>query len=318
MNNNKTIWGITDGSAGMKSQVEGVCTALGLPYELKTCKRRWPFYLLPAGFSFGALKQLTSDSDKLTAPWPDAVITSGRRSAALGLAVKAASGGKTKAVHITDPRSGREKFDLIVAMEHDAAEGPNVIKTSLALHRLTQETLAAARAQWEPVFAHLPKPWIAVLIGGSTHRYKMGVAEMRQVVAMIKGVLRRESGSLLVTTSRRTGDENVALLRESFIGESRTWLYDEHGDNPYLGLLACADYIIVTEDSVNMLSEAAYTGKPIYIVPMPGLTGKPIAFAEKLLQCGIAKRLDQNMLNDWKYNIIDEQKRVAKTLFQLI
>src|SRR5262245_48551376 len=111
------LWGITDGSAGMKSQVEGVLAALGLPYVLKTCRRRRPWAWLPIACHKNALRQFTKESDKLGSPWPDALITSGRRSAALALAVKEASEGATKLIHLTDPRICRREFDLIVAME---------------------------------------------------------------------------------------------------------------------------------------------------------------------------------------------------------
>ncbi len=313
------FWGITDGSAGMKSQVEGVLETLGQPYTLKTCMRKRPFCWLPVAMWRGALSQLTASSDRLAPPWPAAVITSGRRSAPLGLAIKIASAGRTKAIHLTDPRACRRDFDLIVTMAHDPVEGDNVIKTRFALHRLTRSNLALASTQWQPVFAALPKPWIAVLIGGSTHRYTLNEPTMREVIASLKALLTRESGSLLITPSRRTGEANIRLLHEAFAAEKRAWIYDMQGENPYLGMLGVADYIIATNDSVNMLSEAAYTGKPVYVLPFTGhIDTKPARFADMLIQGRIARALSTARLGPMPYTIEDERVRVAHAVLAIL
>lgn len=314
------LWGITGGEGGVASQVQGVLSALGLPYLLKSSQRREPFVWLPMAFYDGAFRQLTPKSDPLEAPWPAAVVTSGRRSAPLGLAIKAASGGVTKAIHLTDPRACRLQFDLIVAMEHDRTPGPNVVRTHFALHRVTKQTLAEAGPQWEAKFARLPRPWIAVLLGGSTNRYTLTDTAMRQLVDRLQETLQSTPGSLLITPSRRTGEANVALLRETFASDPRVFLHDMKGDNPYMGMLALADHIVVTDDSVNMISEACFTGKPVHILAMAGqqeTRPKPLQFARRMVEEGIARPLSLP-LETWRYPVVDEMQRVTDAIRRLL
>lgn len=313
------LWGVTTGHGGMHNQVQGVLEELGLPFVMKHAQRRKPWCWLPVCCYRGALKQLTPGSDTLAAPWPDAVIASGRRSAALALAIKRASGNRTKIIYITDPRACRNRFDLIVAMEHDHVSGPNVISTRLALHRLTQASLAEAGAAWASKFTHLPAPRVAVLIGGTTHKYTLTEPAMRQLIAMLKGLLRREQVSLLITPSRRTGEKNLALLKEAMAEEKRAYVYGMAGENPYPAVLALADYVLVTEDSVNMMSEAAYVKKPLYLLPLPGHENtKPARFAERLIADGIARRLSEAPLEHWDYPMPEERSRVAAAIRALL
>ncbi len=312
------IWGITDGSAGMQSQVQGVLQALGESYEIKTCKRSAPWVWLPVTCNRFALSQLTKESDRLEPPWPDALVTSGRRSASLALAIKRKSGGRTKIIHLTDPRGCRGKFDLIVAMAHDHADGNNVMKTRFALHRVTPSLLAEAGEAWKPRLAHLPRPYIAVLIGGSTNKYTLTTAAMQRMVTAITEIHEKEAGSLLITPSRRTGEANITLLRDAFKGRDRVMLHDLTGENPYLGMLALADHIVVTDDSVNMLSEAAATGKPVHILKLPGHQDtKPARFAHKLMTDEVARTLALP-LQTWSYKVADDMQEVVKAIRKLL
>lgn len=312
------LWGLTDGSAGMRSQVEGVLEALGRPYALKTARRRAPWAWLPMVCHHGALSQLTPESDALVPPWPRAVVSSGRRAASLALAIKQAARGGVKLIHLTDPRACRGRFDLIVAMEHDSAEGPNVLRTRYALHRLTQTRLQEAAKLWAPRLEAWPKPWTGVLLGGSTHRYTLDAAAMDHVIARLREVLERGPGSLLITPSRRTGEENIRRLLQAFGGNPRVFLHLLEGENPYLGFLALSDALIVTDDSVNMLSEAHFTGKPIYLLPLPGHADtKPARFARRMVEEGVAREL-RLPLETWKYLVVDERERIVERVREIL
>ena len=180
----KTCWTITDEFLGMKSQVMGLSDAIGLPTTHKTCQRRWPWGWL--GLSWGnPLKQLTSRSDSLTPPWPDLVITCGRRSAPLALAIKKQNGGKTFCVHIQNPILEVAAFDLIVAPEHDQLKGPNVISTKGALHKVTPQKLKDGLKTDGALFRGLPRPYSTVLLGEPTNRYKMLRPAMENLIQQI-------------------------------------------------------------------------------------------------------------------------------------
>ena len=123
---------------------------------------------------FGGARQFAPESDALTPPWPDIVIAAGRQSVAPSLWVKRASGGKTRVIQLQNPGIAWRHFDLIVTPEHDRLRGNNVISTRGSLHRVTPAVLSRNAEKWAPVFSHLPRPYIAVLIGGSNSVYRLG------------------------------------------------------------------------------------------------------------------------------------------------
>jgi len=311
-------WGITSGAAGMEAQVRAVADALAIPCDIKKAQLRAPFVYLPNGFYTGALKPLALSlldpaSDALLPPWPDLVISCGRRAAAVALGIKAQS-PITKFIHIQDPHISSRHFDAVIAMAHDKITGPNVIKTRFALHTITPARLEEARQHFAPRFAAYPAPYIAVLLGGSTNKYRLQPDAMRHIISQLEQLLAATSGSLLITPSRRTGAENTALLREVFAGNSRVYIYDCIEENPYLGMLALADAVVVTDDSVNMMSEAHATGKPLYILPLPRHHhSKPAAFAQGLVQDGIARKWN-GALEKWDYPINHEMANLAGKL----
>ena len=130
----------------------------------KVLLARAPWSKLPSGELI--LRGLTPDSDRLEPPWPDLIVSSGRRSALIARTARRRAGGKPLLVHVQDPRAGARDFDLVVAMAHDAVEGPNVLKVATTLHDVTPERLAAAADAWRERLAHLPRPLIGVVVGG--------------------------------------------------------------------------------------------------------------------------------------------------------
>ena len=316
-------WGLTDGSAGMIAQVKALAVCLGKPVEMKKVGVKKPYVYLPNAVHAALFKQavfpefMSEDSDALTVPWPELVISCGRRAGLIAMGLRhrlLKLSDRPRFIHIQDPQMPAKHFDVIVAMAHDKVKAENVIKTNYALHRVTPEALAQARAQFEPKFAAYPKPHIAVLLGGSTHKYVFSDVAMRLIIAKLRDVLTHTQGSLLITPSRRTGEKNIALLREAFSGDARVYIYDFVEENPYMGLLACADVLVVSDDSVNMMSEAHATGKPIYLLNLPGhVDTKPARFGQRLEHEGAARILVPELTN-WTYPKSTEMEWLGKKL----
>lgn len=305
----KVCWTITGTFAGMKSQVVGLAEAIGLPTVHKTCMRRWPWGWL--GLTWGnPLNQLTKESDKLVPPWPDLLITCGRRSAALALAIKKQSPQKTFCVHIQDPLYHRNDFDLIITPEHDHLKGPNIMSVKGGLHKVTHKKIQQEIAAHKGLFMDFPRPYSTVLIGGSTNRYKMPLKAVEALIHDILKIRELTGGSVLVTPSYRTSYRDV--LTKALQSEPNIYLVDEKVVNPYLALLGLADTIFVTDDSVNMVCEACFTGKPVYILPLlnHGMT-KPKKFIASLIQEGVVRPFE-GAVESWTYEPFNDTEKIAK------
>jgi len=304
----KICWTITDEYPGMQSQVKGLSEAIGLPTVHKTCKRRWPWGWLSLSYG-NPLTQLTTGSDPLSAPWPDLVISCGRRSAPLALAIKKQNGGKTFCVHIQNPILNLKDFDLIVCPEHDKLKGSNVISTKGAIHKITPEKIEEGIRSHAFLFEDLPRPYSVVLLGGSTNRYKMPLEALDDLIKNIILIRDRTQGSILITPSFRTPfrDHLTELLRN----EPNIFLADIEKLNPYFAMLGVADFLFVTDDSVNMVCEACFTGKPVYILPLlnHGST-KPKKFIEGLVQEGVVRSF-QGVIEPWTYTPFNDTAKVA-------
>ena len=286
----------------MASQAEGLAESLGWPHESFAVALRPPWSWLPAHRQPPGLlrRGLTRAPGP---PWPDLLITCGRRSAAVALAIRRAAGGGAFTVHIQDPRAPPWHFDLVVPLRHDGLAGPNVVATRAALHRVTPSRLAAAAARWE---ARLGGIEVAVLLGGRTRSHRFSRASVDALARGLAGL----AGPVAVTPSRRTGAHVLAALRRRLPG---AWFWDGGGENPYLGMLALARHIVVTEDSVSMTSEAIATGKPVYAARMAGGNRRLAGFQAALIADGILRPFDGS-LAEWRYDPVDETPRIAEEI----
>jgi mitochondrial fission protein ELM1 len=303
------VWAMHDGRIGIANQVIGLTEAVGLPFVEKTCTTRFPWSRLPPSLWSDPARGLSAHSDPVAPPWPDLLITAGRGCAAVAIAVKRASGGHSFLVQIQDPRMGRQDFDLMVVPAHDPARGDKVVVTRGAVHRVTPERLAAAASRFAASFAHFPHPRVAVLIGGQNRVYRFGIDQLGTIADQLAGLARRHGASLLVTPSRRTGQAGEALLRERLAGLPAA-IWDGTGENPYFAYLALADAVVVTEDSVSMVTEAASTGKPVYVIELPGGSRKFREFHRDMREAGITRRFD-GALADWRYEVPNDTARAA-------
>ncbi len=249
----------------MKSQARGLALAVAGSVVEKTVGLAAPWRWLPAALIGDPLRRLDADRDRLAPPWPDLLVSCGRRSALLAAAVSRSSGGRTLAVHIQDPRMATDAFDLVVALGHDdIAAGGKVIKTLTALHDVTPEKLAAAANAWRARLAPLGRPLAGLALGGSMSRRPFRRSDARRLVAGLER-LRAAGYGVAITPSRRTPEAAKAMLADAFAGDPRVFIWDLAGDNPYLAILAIADRLIVSSDSVSMLSEALAAGPPVEV-----------------------------------------------------
>lgn len=305
----KCCWTLTTGEAGMTSQAIGLAEAVGLPFEHKTVGLRRPWRWLPGHLCPGVLRGLTPGSDALSPPWPDLLISCGRRSGAVSIAIRRASAGRTLTVHIQDPQIPPRYFDWVVPPRHDGLSGPNVIPTRGALHRVTQDKLAEHAARHAERLAYLPRPLVAVLIGGSNRTCRLTPERSADIGRRLRDLARTHGVGLAVTPSRRTGADNSAALREALTGTPH-FFWDGSGENPYFGLLGLADHIVVTGDSASMVSEACATGKPVYVIDLPGYGRRLQRFHDQLRREGVTRIFD-GRLDSWHYEPINDTPQVA-------
>lgn len=272
---NRTIWALTDGKIGMVNQAVGLASAIAreagdfqIVEKEIVPSRAWS--LLPAGMWPPGVSGVAAP--RLDSPWPDLVVGCGRHAVGPALWIKRQSGGVTRIVHAQHPRTGAARFDAIVAQSHDGLTGSNVTVALGSMNRLTAAALAEAAQNPPAGIAALPNPAVAVLLGGTNSTYRMTSEITRQLADDLRAFVERSGCGLMVTASRRTGSANEALLRARLNGPD-IYFWDGSGDNPYFALLARADAILVTCDSVNMVSEACFTGKPVYVLALDGGAG---------------------------------------------
>jgi uncharacterized protein len=295
-------WVVTDGKPGMENQCLGLAEALGARIAVKRIQLATPWRWLSP---WPALAPLAAVTPALAPPWPDLLIASGRQSAAPSIRVREAAGGRCFTVQIQDPATAHERFDLIVPPRHDRLSGANVLPTRGALHRVTLARLQAEAEKWRPALAHLPRPLVAVLLGGANSAYRLGTAEMNALAEQLRTI----DGGFAVTPSRRTDPAAVAALKSGLPAE-RTIIWDSSGENPYFGYLGLADHVLVTCDSVSMTSEALATGKPVHVLALPGGNRKFAAFHDGLVRDGLT-RWFTGRLDRWTYAPPDDTALVA-------
>jgi uncharacterized protein len=275
------IWVLEDPRAGTAAQALGIAERLGAPF------RRVPLRFGPLAKLPWPVPTLAGLADRaaFTPPWPRLVISAGRRSAPISRWLRA-RGART--VHAMRPGFGAGDFDLLVIGAHDRpAPGPNVMVIQGAAHRLTPEALAEAPAGF-PDFATLPRPIVTLLLGGPVRAEGMAPDVAARIAQQAAGL----GASVLATTSRRSGaaaGRAVADVLRNIPHRLYPWGGD--GANPYGAMLAMADTLVVTGDSISMLSEALMTTAPLLIADPGGLGPRHQAVAESLIAAGLAARL---------------------------
>jgi uncharacterized protein len=269
-------WIINEGLAGLRSQGLGLAEAAGISAEVRELRPTAPWKWMAAKFWPNPLAAV---ADSVRAPLPALAIGSGGMAASVLVALRRKS---IRVVQVQNPRMDIGRFDPIIANHHDELTGPNVFLTRTALHRVTADRLAAEGAAWRDRFAPLRRPLVAVLLGGSNGRYRLDRDSGARLAADLAAMAERDKVGILVTPSRRT-DPAVTDLMRTALAPTGGWVWDLAGDNPYFGMLALADLIIVTQDSVSMISEAAATNVPVMFAPLPGSWRRQKLFLKPLM-----------------------------------
>ncbi len=308
----QSCWVIYDeGKTGTGNQCIGLAETLGFSPEIKAVRALYPWRFLPPRLRFNPLTSIVETNGKpIVPPWPDIIIAAGRASVAPSAAIRREA--QNFVIQVLDPCINPKHFDLVVAPAHDNLAGDNVIVTEGALHQITQEKLEQAASQFKARFRHLPTPLVAVLIGGTSKRYSLTPKIIAKLCHELKQLSQKYGVGLVITPSRRTEPENLAMLKY-LMQDASCVIWDGKSENPYMGLLALADYIIVTSDSVSMTSEACYTGKPVYTYNLAGGSVKSNRF-HALFQNKGYTRIFEGELEKWNYPHLDELPSVVKKI----
>ena len=269
--------------AGLHSQGLGLAEAAGLVPEIRPLTPRAPWKWLTARLWPNLAAALPPET--LAPPVPDIIFGCGNAGTVVAASLRAPN---RRIIAVQRPRIDFRKFSLVVVNRHDGLTGPNVIVTRTALHRITEERLAAARMQWADRFAHLPRPLVAVLLGGSNGRFRLTTRVAADLAANLAEMARRDHVGLVVTPSRRTDPAVIRLFAE-MLNPLGAWVWDGTGENPYFGMLALSDMIIVTEDSVSMVSEAVATTAPVMLARLPGRSRRIGQFMTDMITSGRVK-----------------------------
>jgi mitochondrial fission protein ELM1 len=296
--------------AGLRNQAVGLAESAGLAADVRVLPKPDFWARLPGGF--GVKRLLRAAPGVAAPPLPGLLIACGGAGARIAAAQRREA---VRVVAIQHPRMDLQKFDLVFAARHDGISGANVFTTRTALHRVTPARLAEAATAWRGTFAHLRRPLTAVLLGGANGRYRFGQAEARILAGRLVEIARAGAG-LAITPSRRTAPACVAILREA-LAPFDAFIWDGAGHNPYFGMLALADAVIVTADSVSMVSEAVATAAPVFLVRLPGKSARIGAFMDMMLADGRV-RYFEGRLDLWETAPMDDTPAAGAALRNLL
>ncbi len=295
---------LTQGMHGMVSQVEGLAKALNLNYKHQEIKLKkfWEFIppiLTPTTMSILETKFIFDSK---------IIISCGRKSVIPSIALKNKYKEKIFTIHIQDPKVSIKKFDLIICPEHDNLKGDNVIKTTGAIHYLSEKEISK-----EGNYLKIDKEnkrLIALILGGPNKYYSFSEKEIDILFNKIKTIFTRDKFKLIIVPSYRTPDYIIKKAFNSF-GHDHT-VVKEVDKKAYLSALSISDYIVVTCDSTSMISEAAITGKPIYVAQMDAKKNnlRFQKFFSQFKQLNIIKDLTDK-IDLWSYNKLDEVNRIS-------
>ena len=314
------IWAVTDGRAGIEAQALGLAEAVARlsPAEIERKPIAWPRWLqrMPTRLMPSRPELLAAGGEGLTPPWPHLWIGNGRASVPLSAAARRWSGGSSFVVQLQDPLRPARLFDLVAPPNHDGLKGTNVFPITGTPHRVTPEGLRVALQPFAALLDPLPRPHVVALVGGRSKAFGLSAKRAERLAEQIGGTVRGSGGSLLLSFSRRTPPEAEAILRARLSGLPGI-VWDGRGTNPYFAFLATADHVLVTEDSANMPTEAAATGKPVHLLAMDGGQARKRRFHAELAAMGIARPFD-GRLETWSYPPLRETDRLAAEVLRRI
>ena len=304
---------LTEGMHGMISQVEGLAKALDIYFTHHTVELNNFWKIIPpklTPISQSVYKKI-SQSDF------DIIISCGRKSVIPSIHLKKNSKKKVLNIHIQDPKVNFNNFDFIVAPEHDSIKGKNVITTKGAIHYLTDNEIIENKDYLNSFIKKDQRKICSLILGGPTKYYDYSLKNMKNIFSILNDLLKKNNFQLIVIPSMRTPKNLIAYAKEYF-GENHT-IIDDIDKKAYLSALSISQNIVVTCDSSSMISEAALTGKPIYVANIsPKKNDNRFRkFRNLFRELNIIRNLGEDEEN-WNYQKLDETNRVAKIIKQKI
>jgi mitochondrial fission protein ELM1 len=286
-------WVITDAAAGNQRQALALAQRLEMPARHLQLEPRAPWSWLSPRLTVGALAALSSaQRQQFAAPWPAVAIGCGRLSALYTRLLRKLSGGRCYTVQILDPRIDPAHWDTVIAPRHDPLSGPNVLQPLGSLNPVDDLWLQDGRDA-DPGFSEWPRPRVGVLLGGPRKGVVFDEGYITRLADQLLARQHNEGGSLLVLASRRTPRSLMSLMPHRLYGmQGLIWSGQDDGSNPYPGVLGWADRLVVTPDSVNMLSEACAVGCPVQTFVVGSLPAKLERFHRALRDAGRLHDLD--------------------------
>ena len=299
---------LTEGLHGMISQVEGLAKALDLEYFHEKVELNSPWNLIPPSLTpkkkFVFKNQIKNEYD--------VIISCGRKSVIPSIVLKKHSNKKVVNIHIQDPKISLKNFDIVVAPDHDSLAGSNVLISKGAIHYLTLDEIYKAK-EYLTEKIEKQKDVVTFILGGPTKYYNYDNESLIQIFSKINKQILEKNMHLIVIPSNRTPEKTIQFAKEYF-NKNRTVL-DKVDKQAYLSGLALAKYIIVTCDSSSMISEAALTGKPVYVAMIPAIrSDKRFQKFRNLLESMNIIKILENNLDTWSYDKLDETNRIAKEI----
>jgi len=295
---------LTQGMHGMVSQVEGLARALGLSYKHQTVKLKSFWNLIPPKFSpisENLVKEKFICDSRI-------IISCGRKSVIPSIALKKRLGKEIFTIHVQNPKVSFKHFDLVISPEHDNIKGDNVITTTGAIHYLTKKEMKENSSYLG--LEKEKKKLVAFIIGGPNKYFSYSEQSVHQSFNKIKTLFTPDKYKVIVIPSYRTPENIIKKAYDTF--NFNHHVVREVNKSAYLSALAISDYVVVTCDSSSMISEAAATGKPVYIAMMKSLksNNRFKKFYTKLNKLGITRELKDNVEN-WSYDSLNEVNRIA-------
>ena len=296
---------LTQGMHGMVSQVEGLAKALGLSYKHQKIELKSFWNLIPpkiSPISENLVKNKFVCDCKI-------IISCGRKSVIPSIALKKRLGNQIFNIHIQDPKVSFEHFDLIVSPEHDRLKGENIINTTGAIHYLTKKEIND-NSKYLGIEKDKRKELVAFIIGGPNKYYNYSEKQIHELFNKVKTLFTPDKFKIIVIPSYRTPENILKIAFNTF--SINHHVVKNIDKKAYLSALAISNYIVVTCDSTSMISEAAMTGKPVYIAMMKSFkpTGRFKNFYSQLKDLGITRELEDR-IESWSYNTLNEVNRIA-------
>ena len=299
---------LTEGMHGMISQVEGLAKALDIDFTHHKVELNKFWKLIPPKFT--PVSNFTFNS--ITTNDFDIIISCGRKSVIPSIYLKKNSKKKVHNIHIQDPKVSLNNFDFIIAPEHDGLSGDNVILSKGSIHYLTKEEITNNH-EYLSEKLNKEKEYLSLILGGPNKYYDYNEKNLIKIFDKIKSILESNNLQAIIIPSMRT-PKKIIDFTQNYLGENN--LVIKHADKKaYLSSLSLAKYIVVTCDSTSMISEAALTGKPIYIAEIPAKSNdyRFRKFRDLFHKLKIIKNLNEKV-EIWNYEILDETNRIAKEI----